>query len=116
MRARSVNTFVPSDQFGALVAHLEAVTIPTARGQPGYRGAVVTGERHSGHIIITTFWEHHAARESRSQHVSLMRQLDEAVRFIGTRTTYETFEVLLAVWPEDQPPASDQGAVGTGMT
>lgn len=113
MLARILNTFGPSAQFGALVAHLEAVTIPVARRQPGYRGTVVTGEQHSGHIIITTFWDHHAERESAAQHAFLARQLDEAVRFIGTSSTHESFEVLLAAWPEDHLPAHDQGDAST---
>jgi hypothetical protein len=104
MRARILNTFGYADRLDALVAHLQAETIPAAKEQAGYRGMLVFGDRRTQHVIIVTLW-HHAVEERASAHGAFLeQQLREAAPFIGLRTTHEAFDVLLAAWPADQTP------------
>src|SRR5262245_61461325 len=99
MRARILNTFGYGDRLDALVAHLQAETIPAAKEQAGYRGMLVFGDRRSQHVIIVTLWHRAAEERASAQGAFLEKQLQGAAPFIGLSTSHEAFDVLLAEWP-----------------
>jgi heme-degrading monooxygenase HmoA len=91
--ARATQLVLPPERIDDLVSAMRQESLPQLKAQPGFRALLVSGNRETGKIVVSTVWESAEAREASGAAMSDERQ-QTTDRVGGRVESVESFEVV----------------------
>jgi heme-degrading monooxygenase HmoA len=83
---------MPPERIDELVSHMQQVSVPQAKAQPGFQAFLVSANRETGQVGVASIWDSEAAREASNTALGDERR-QSLERFGATVEGTETYEV-----------------------
>jgi hypothetical protein len=104
MQARVVSAAVAPEDIERLRDLLNEVVVPTAREQPGFRGALTLLDHGTGKGMIITLWATPGDLIDSEMSGYLSRQIAAVAPFLRVPALRETYQVDIATGSDDAAP------------